>query len=192
MVDGDGMVLIRLLGAVQVVTDSGQTVELGPPKRCTVLAALAGDAGRSVPVEVLLDRVWGTPVPAKARRGLHAHIVHLRRSLRSCIEGVDVVHRSAGYTLTADRDQVDLHRFRDLATRARFTDTITARVDLLRQAVGLWAGQPLAGLAGDWAAGVRAGCQREYFDVMVAWAHAEVTVANPQATIASLTDLVTE
>jgi DNA-binding SARP family transcriptional activator/tetratricopeptide (TPR) repeat protein len=186
------MVLIRLLGAVEVVTDSGQTVELGPPKRCTVLAALAVDAGRSVPVEVLLDRVWGSAVPAKARRGLHAHIVYLRRSLRSCTDGVDVVHRSAGYTLAVDRDQVDLHRFRGLGARARLAGTITDRVDLLRQAVGLWAGQPLAGLAGDWAAGVRAGCLREYLDVMTAWADAEIAVANPQATIALLTDLVTE
>jgi DNA-binding SARP family transcriptional activator/tetratricopeptide (TPR) repeat protein len=197
MFDGDGgTVLIRLLGAVQAVADSGQAVEVGPPKRCAVLAALAVDAGRSVPVEVLLDRVWGTAVPAKARRGLHAHIVYLRRSLRSCADGatdrVDVVHRSAGYTLTADRDQVDLHRLRDLAARARLTDTITDRVDLLRQAVGLWAGQPLAGLAGNWAAGVRAGCLREYFDVMADWADAEIAVANPQATIALLTDLVTE
>ncbi|MGE5826836.1 MAG: AfsR/SARP family transcriptional regulator [Micromonosporaceae bacterium] len=190
------MVLIRLLGAVEVVTDSGQTVELGPPKRCMVLAALAVDAGRSVPVEVLLDRVWGTAIPAKARRGLHAHIVYLRRSLRSgadgASDGVDVVHRSAGYTLAVDRDQVDLHRFRDLAARARLADTITDRVGLLRQAVGLWVGQPLAGLAGDWAAGVRAGCLREYLDVVVAWAQAEVAVANPAATIALLTDLVTE
>src|SRR5262249_38321610 len=82
MVDG-GMVLIRLLGAVEVVTDSGQAVGVGPPQRCTVLAALAVDAGRSVPVAVLLDRVWGTAIPAKARRALQAHIVHLRRSLRS-------------------------------------------------------------------------------------------------------------
>src|SRR4029450_7018979 len=156
MVDGDGMMLIRLLGAVEVVTDSGQRVELGPPKRCTVLAALAVDAGRSVPVEVLLDRVWGTAVPAKARRGLHAHIVYLRRSLRSNADGasggVDVVHRSAGYTLTADRDQVDLHRFRGLAARARFADAVSDRVGLLRQAVGVWVGQPLARRGGDLAA----------------------------------------
>src|SRR5262245_36832282 len=39
MVDG-GMVLIRLLGAVEVVTTSGQTVQMGPPRRSTVLAAL--------------------------------------------------------------------------------------------------------------------------------------------------------
>jgi DNA-binding SARP family transcriptional activator len=130
MVDG-GTVLIRLLGAVEVVTDSGQTVELGPPQRCAVLAALAVDAGRSVPVDVLLDRVWGTAMPQKARRALQAHIVHLRRRLRSCAgggsEAVDVVRRSGGYALTVDRDQVDLHRFRDLVARARLTDIITDR-----------------------------------------------------------------
>src|SRR5262245_47597199 len=145
------MMLIRLLGAVEILTDSGQTVEVGPPQRCAVLAALAVDAGRSVPVDVLLDRVWGTAIPAKARRGLQAHIVYLRRDLRSGTDGaVDVVRRSGGYALTADRDQVDLHQFRDLMARARITHVVTDRVSLLRQAVGLWTGQPLAGLGGDW------------------------------------------
>ncbi|MGE5829353.1 MAG: BTAD domain-containing putative transcriptional regulator, partial [Micromonosporaceae bacterium] len=190
------MVLIRLLGAVEVVTDSGQTVQMGPPRRCTVLAALAVDAGRPVPVDVLLDRVWGTAIPDKARRALQAHVAHLRRRLRSCTDGVsdevDVVRRSGGYALTVDRDQVDLHRFQDLVAQARLTDTITDRVGLLRQAVGLWAGQPLAGLAGDWIASMRAGWQREYLDVVVAWAQAEIAVSNPAAAIARLTALVGE
>jgi len=189
-------VLIRLLGAVEVVTDSGQAVEMGPPQRCTVLAALAVDAGRPVPVEVLLDRVWGTAIPDKARRALQAHVAHLRQSLRACTDGVldavEVVRRFDGYALTADRDRVDLHRFRDLVARARLSDTVAERVWLLRQAVELWAGQPLAGLAGDWAASVRAGCLREHLDAMVAWAQAEVAVANPVVTITPLTHLLTD
>jgi hypothetical protein len=117
--------------------------------------------------------------------------------LRSCTEdgpeGADVVRRSGGYAPTVVDDQVDLHRFRDLADPgARRTDTITGRVGLLRQAVGLWAGQPLAGLAGDWVASVRAGCEREYLDITVAWARAEIAVDNPAAAVASLTALVGE
>ena len=188
-----GAVVIRLLGAVEVVTDAGHTVQMGPPQRRTVLAALAMDAGRSVPVEVLLDRVWGAAIPEKARRALQAHIVRLRQCLRTCTDGrADVVRRSGGYALTVDRDQVDLHRFRDLVARQRLTDASTDRVSLLRQAVGLWSGQPLVGLAGDWAAGVRASGQSEYLDVVVAWARAEIAVANPAAAIALLTALVTE
>ncbi len=38
-------------------------MDLGPPQRRAVLAALAVDAGRSVPVEVLIDRAQGTEPP---------------------------------------------------------------------------------------------------------------------------------
>src|SRR4030095_17267537 len=112
------MMLIRLLGVVELVADSGEAVGVGPPQRCTVLAALAVDAGRSVPVEVLLERVWGLAIPAKARRALQAHLVYLRQGLRSSANGmfgVDVVRRLGGYMLTADRGHVALHRFRGLA-----------------------------------------------------------------------------
>src|SRR4030095_932503 len=148
------MMLIRLLGVVELVADSGQAVRVGPPQRCTVLAALAVDAGRSVPVEVLLERVWGLAIPAKARRALQAHLVYLRQGLRSSANGmfgVDVVRRLGGYMMTADPDAVDLPLCRDLVAQATLTDTVTDRVGLLRQAVGLWTGQPLAGLTGDWA-----------------------------------------
>jgi len=51
-------VQFRLLGPMEVAT-SGQPVEVGPPQRCAVLAALAVDAGRPVTVETLIDRGLG-------------------------------------------------------------------------------------------------------------------------------------
>ena len=50
---------VRLLGPVEVLA-GGRAVEPGPVQQRTVLAALAVDAGRLVPLEVLIDRVWET------------------------------------------------------------------------------------------------------------------------------------
>lgn len=70
----------RLLGPVELWV-AGRPVELGPAKRRTVLAALLVDAGRWVPAETLIDRVWGEDPPAQVRATLYAHVARIRRVL---------------------------------------------------------------------------------------------------------------
>ncbi|MGQ4431367.1 tetratricopeptide repeat protein [Streptomyces sp. SAS_260] len=70
----------RLLGPVELWM-AGRPVELGPAKRRTVLAALLVDAGRWVPAETLIDRVWGEDPPAQVRATLYAHVARIRRVL---------------------------------------------------------------------------------------------------------------
>src|SRR5689334_9828863 len=53
---GAGM-QIRLLGPVEVYTGAGP-LDAGTTRQRCVLAALAVDAGRPVPVDMLVDRVW--------------------------------------------------------------------------------------------------------------------------------------
>ncbi len=73
--DGGGCVTgFRLLGPVELWV-AGRPVELGPAKRRTVLAALLVDAGRWVPAETLIDRVWGGSTGAGA-----GHVVRACRS----------------------------------------------------------------------------------------------------------------
>jgi len=115
-------VQFRLLGPVEVVA-RGQTIEVGPPQRCTVLAALAVDAGRQVTAETLIDRIWDDRPPERVRRALHAHVTRLRRLL----EQVDTVEhtpsrllrRSGGYLLDVEPERVDLHLFRRLLEHSR-------------------------------------------------------------------------
>ncbi|SER71588.1 DNA-binding transcriptional activator of the SARP family [Lentzea xinjiangensis] len=141
---------VGLLGEVTAQVD-GRTVDLGPAKRRCVLAALAADAGRVVPADRLVEQVWGPDRPRRARAALHSHISRLRRTLLGAA-GVGIVLRSGGYLLTVDHADhpVDLHRFRDLRTRARDADDRQA-VELLTEAVALWRGEPLTGLTGQWA-----------------------------------------
>ncbi|MFD4510233.1 BTAD domain-containing putative transcriptional regulator [Streptomyces sp. NPDC058457] len=172
-----------------------RTAEVGPPQRRTVLAALAVDTGRPVPADVLVRRVWGADPPDGARRALHAHVARLRRLCEQTEDSghsrLRLVRRSGGYLLEAREDQVDIHRFRQLAGRARETGrTDEARAALLREALGLWHGEPLAGLGGQWAARVREAWRRQHVDAAVAWAHVESRVSDPVAVIGPLTELL--
>ncbi|MGW1713457.1 BTAD domain-containing putative transcriptional regulator [Streptomyces sp. NPDC002156] len=190
------MVDVRLLGPVEL-SARGRTAEVGPPQRRAVLAALAVDTGRPVTADVLIQRVWGADPPDGARRALHAHIARIRRLCEQTGEAEDarlrLVRRSGGYLLEARPDQVDVHRFRQLVGRARESGrTDEARASLLREALGLWRGEPLAGLGGPWAGRVREAWRQQRVDAVVGWAHLETRVGDPVTAIGPLTELLGE
>ena len=143
--------VLRLLGEVSVHVD-GRPVDLGPARQRCMLAALAVEADRVVPVDRLVERVWGADVPRRGRATLHSYISRLRQALAGA-DGVTIVRRSGGYYLATDATEpvVDLRRFRDLCARARADadDALAAR--LLTEALGWWRGEALTGLDGEWA-----------------------------------------
>src|SRR5689334_11492971 len=119
MVDGvASKVEYRLLGPVEVWI-GGRRVDAGQPRQRAVLAALLVDAGRVVPVETLIARVWGELVPEHARATLRTHLSRIRRLLEQAEQAgapAGVLSRvSGGYLLRVDPDEVDLHRFRRMA-----------------------------------------------------------------------------
>jgi DNA-binding SARP family transcriptional activator/tetratricopeptide (TPR) repeat protein len=176
----------RLLGPVEA-WQAGCRLDPGPPQQRLVLAALLADPGRLVPAETLIDRVWGEDPPAAARRGLHVHIARIRRLLS---DDEPLMYSSGGYLLEIDPDRVDLHRFRRLVTGA--AQPGAERLALLREALALWRGTPVAGLAGRWAAEVRDIWSRMHMDAMMAWADAEVDAANPGPAVDALTELAAD
>ncbi|MDX3659793.1 BTAD domain-containing putative transcriptional regulator [Streptomyces sp. ID05-26A] len=153
-------VKIALLG--EVTARAGERlVDLGTPRQRCVLAALAVDAGRLVPADRLMGRVWGADTPRRGRAVLHTHISRLRGAFSGALA---IVHRSDGYALEVDRpDQaVDLLRFRVLRDRVRGVANGPRKVELLTEALALWQGRPLSGLSGEWADGERDRWQEEY------------------------------
>jgi DNA-binding SARP family transcriptional activator len=118
-----------------------------------VLAVLASDVGRFVPVDQLIGCVWGPDAPRRARATLHSYISRLRRTLAVAGGTVAIVYRPSGYTLVLDHEHgtVDLREFRSLHWRARSATEDAHVVRLLTDALALWRSEPLSGLAGSWA-----------------------------------------
>ncbi|MEU6257050.1 BTAD domain-containing putative transcriptional regulator [Streptomyces sp. NPDC047043] len=194
----------RLLGPLELRV-AGRTVEPGPPQRRVVLASLLAEAGRPVPVDTLIDRLWGEHPPAEARASLYSHIARIRRLLEAepgapvPDEGGDltappsVLRRADGYLLNAAPGQVDLHRFRQLVEQARRAERTSAeRALTLRQACALWRGDPMGGLPGPWVARTRESWKQEYIAALVAWADCELEAGNHAAVVGRLPDLVAE
>lgn len=130
-----------------VVTRDGLRVHVGAAQLRTLLAALLVDSGRVVPVDALVDRLWGDRPPHGARNAVQNYVLRLRRAL-----GPDVVRTDRrGYALDAGAGhRLDAHRFTALArdgVAALDAGRPERAAALLRDALGLWRGEPLADLA---------------------------------------------
>ncbi len=185
-----------MLGPVQMWV-AGQPVDVGPPKRRAVLAALAVEANRAVPVPALVERVWDQG-PPHAREVLYGHLTAIRRTLREATavdrEGALLLCRGGGgYRLEVDPDRVDAHRFRRLVRQACGSGTPpTAQAALLRQALDLWRGPALADLPSAWAGRVRQAWQQQRLAAARHWAESELRVGRPAAVIEELLALTAE
>src|SRR3954447_5561376 len=139
------VVELRMLGPVQARA-TGRPVELGPARQRSVLVALAVDAGRPVPVDTLIDRVWGENPPGQARAGLYSYITRLRRILTAAhVSGEPPVRLSSqpgGYLLDVAADRVDLHRFGRLLDRSCGEADDDRRNELLPQRLRLAGASP--------------------------------------------------
>jgi len=132
-------VLIGLLGAVEARRD-GTSVPLGGLRVRGLLARLALDAGRPVPVSTLVDDLWGDAPPGSAVNALQALVSRLRRAV-----GADLVAGVAGgYRLAVPAEAVDAARFGELVRTATGASDPRAGHALLGQALGLWRGNALA------------------------------------------------
>jgi predicted ATPase/DNA-binding SARP family transcriptional activator len=126
-------------------------VPIGGRQLRVLLTLLALEAGRVVPAGTLADRVWPQEQPADPGNALQTLVSRLRAALRGA--GCDRLIEShpAGYRLTVPPDAVDALAFRSLAAdgrRALAGGDAAAAVRVLRPALALWRGQPLADAEG--------------------------------------------
>jgi DNA-binding SARP family transcriptional activator/tetratricopeptide (TPR) repeat protein len=148
----------RLLGGIEARVDS-HVVDVGHLRQCCVLAALLLNGNDPVPVDELIDRVWGQRPPQRARETLYSYVSRLRVVLAAA-DDVRIVHRSTGYQLTVDPESVDVHRFHLLLTSARGASDGEAALAFFQQALGLWRGRAFALLDTPWFNDMRSGLDR--------------------------------
>ncbi len=136
----------RVLGSLEVLDDSGRPLSLGGTRQQTVLGSLLLHAGSTVSLDRLVEEVWESP-PETAAKTVQVYVSRLRRLLPGAIET-----RSGGYALLLDGDLLDVAQFEQLADDGRSAlgaaDWERAAT-LLSEALALWRGPALGGLAAE-------------------------------------------
>jgi DNA-binding SARP family transcriptional activator len=136
----------RLLGALEV-SAQGAVAELGPPKQRALLAILLLHAGEIIPVDRLIDLLWGEDPPRTANHSIQIYVSDLRKAIDS-LGGKEVLTtRPPGYLLNADPVSIDARQFERLVDegtrKLRSGDHLEGAKDL-RAAMGLWRGPALS------------------------------------------------
>ncbi|WP_394432228.1 AfsR/SARP family transcriptional regulator [Streptomyces sp. SGAir0957] len=139
----------RLLGAVAVATGDDE-LPLGPAKRRSLLAALLLQPNRAVPLDQLIDALWPEGPPARARTVAQGHVSRLRALLAqggADLWDVRLVTRGDAYVLEMPESLLDAHRFEELVRLAHDQRSPDDAAALLREALALWHGPALVGVA---------------------------------------------
>jgi YVTN family beta-propeller protein len=123
----------RILGPLEVVSD-GRTLRLGSGKQLGLVAVLLLHANQAVPVDRLVDELWGDSPPPTAPKIVRNYVSLLRREL-----GDRLVTRSPGYLLRVDPGELDSTRL-EHAVESR-------ELESLNRALALWRGSPLSQFA---------------------------------------------
>jgi YVTN family beta-propeller protein len=138
----------RILGPLEVRHDGEGRIPLGAGKQRAALAILLLHPNQVLTTERLIDELWGDSPPKAARKALHVYVAGLRKAL-----GAQRIRtHGPGYRLEVAPGELDLDRFerlvqtgRDLRAGGDYAGAATA----LREALALWAGEPLADLSSE-------------------------------------------
>lgn len=145
------MIEFRVLGPLEVVR-RGRLLDIGGGRKRALLAVLLLHANEVVSSDRLIDEVWGDRPPATAPKIVQGYVSQLRKALSDDGGGSVLVTRTPGYVLRLEPGQLDAEHFVALLARGRAALAEGAAGDaemLLREALELWRGPPLADFAFD-------------------------------------------
>ncbi|MEO9139652.1 MAG: BTAD domain-containing putative transcriptional regulator [Jatrophihabitans sp.] len=138
---------LRLLGPIRVLRD-GVDLLLGGHQQRALLAVLAINRNRTVPVSAIIDAVWEDEPPATATSIVQVYVSALRRILGAA-SALHITTAAPGYQLTLEDRQCDVARFQAAllqadaaATRGSWPDAASG----YRIALAEWRGPALADL----------------------------------------------
>lgn len=141
-----------ILGPLAVQRDS-KAIDIASRKQRLLLLLLLTRARQVVPVDQIVDALWGDSAPDKAKAALQFHVSRLRDALEpdrpKGSEGSVVLTLSPGYLADFPESWLDSRQFEDDVRRAQATqaaDPATAR-NILSDALSLWRGPALVDAA---------------------------------------------
>jgi len=141
-----------VLGPLEVSEAGGEPLPIAGSKERTILACLIERVGRVVPVDDLIEELWGDRPPRNPEKALVSYVSRLRRALQpgrpSDTDPELIFFRGDGYVLEADGHLVDAIRFEQLAGEGhRLLDAgrLAEADPVLEEALGLWRGAAYQG-----------------------------------------------
>ncbi|MEV5411235.1 BTAD domain-containing putative transcriptional regulator [Thermopolyspora sp. NPDC052614] len=198
-----------VLGPLAVWTDHGEPVTVPGRKVRALLADLLVHEGRAVPVDRLVEDLWGEAAPADPTAALHVRVSQLRRALEGGEPGGRelVVSQAPGYAVRVGADGViggvasgfvggfvggvDANRFADLVGRAQQVADARTRAALLGEALELWRGPYLADFADDeFVRAVAAHWEERRLAAVEAWAEARLELGEHHELVGELGERV--
>jgi len=186
----------RLLGPIEV-WDCGERIAVGAGKRRALLALLLLHVGHVVPVDRIIDELWGASPPSTAVNALWVYVAQLRRTLEPDrargAAGELLVTGPSSYALHVDGEAVDVVRFERLGREGReaLRHDPQAALGLLREALQLWRGPALAELdAFEFARAERARLEELRIAAVEARVEAELMLGRHGEVIGELKSLV--
>ncbi|WP_017593480.1 AfsR/SARP family transcriptional regulator [Nocardiopsis potens] len=141
---------LHILGPLRA-SAGGRPVRLGGRRARLLLALLAVEKGRVVPVARLIDELWSERPPASARTQVAIVVSGVRRAFREAGGGPVIDTAGAGYRLRAEEVRLDAEEAAREVAAARAAARAgrhAAAEEGLRRALALWRGPVLCGLEG--------------------------------------------
>ncbi|MEU6041619.1 AfsR/SARP family transcriptional regulator [Actinomadura sp. NPDC047616] len=137
----------HILGPLEV-TVGDRPVRVPAGRQRVLLASLLVDANEIVPVDELVERVWGRHRPRHARGALHTCLTRLRHTLDRGEPTASAMIRTtaAGYGIAAPPHRLDHLRFQELLRDARsaaWRGDPAGESAALAEALSIWRGPPL-------------------------------------------------
>lgn len=139
-----------VLGPLEVRV-AGRHFPVPGARQRALLAALLLRRGSVVPVDRLVDEVFGETPPREARNALQTYVTRLRQALGPA--ATVIATRAPGYVLEIPADAVDAERFAALLGQARVAAAPSAALALLDRGLALWRGPAYAEFASTFARG---------------------------------------
>jgi DNA-binding SARP family transcriptional activator len=144
-----GQIRFCVLGPLEVHADDVMFTMRGP-KLQQLLALLVVRANRIVQVDTLVDELWSEAPPRTAVSSVRTHVYHLRTSVRDVGDGAisdRLVTEPSGYMLKVDPERIDSEVFTRKVRQAKSLlvgDRLEDASRMLRGALAMWRGQPMA------------------------------------------------
>lgn len=116
-------------------------------KKAELLGVLLLGANETVPLDRIVEGIWGSEPPKSAIRNVRTYAWQVRRELGD--EAYRLSHSPGGYKIACAASELDLYIFQQLADEgfraAKRGETATAS-EKLEEALSYWRGQPFGGV----------------------------------------------